>query len=202
MNPRAARALSILLHPVWMPAYALIILFQLTPYLRFSVSPSLQWALYAVVLLNTVVIPLLVTYFLIHRGWVRNLDMEDKEERVVPYITNALCLVLAYYMLKKLQVPQVFTQMMLGAVAAVTLAVIINFRWKISIHMIGLGGLTGVFFGLSTVLLIDLQGPILITLLVSGLLATARLSLGAHRPAQIYAGFLIGFLAEFVVLAV
>src|SRR5688572_8820347 len=101
MNPRAARALSILLHPVWMPVYALVILFRLAPYLQLTVNPSLKWALFFVVLLNTVIIPLLVTYFLIHRGWVRNLDMEDREERVVPYIANALCLLLAYYMLKQ-----------------------------------------------------------------------------------------------------
>ena len=201
MNPRVARFLSYVLHPVWMPAYALFLLFQLAPSLRLSVSPALQWALYAVILLNTVIIPLIITYFLLHRGWVRTLDMEDKEERIVPYLANALCLLLAYYMMKQLQVPALFSRMMLGAVAAVVLAIIINFRWKISIHMIGVGGLTGVFFGMSAVLLIDLRTPIVMAVLVSGLLATARLSIGAHHPAQLYAGFLAGFLCEFVLLA-
>jgi hypothetical protein len=202
MNPRLARWISIFLHPVWMPLYALFILFQLNPYLLVTVSPQLQWTIFAIVVLDTIVIPLFITYMLFSKGWVRTLDMEEREERIIPYITNALCLLLAYYMMKKLQAPNLVCLMMLGAVAAVVVAVIVNLRWKISIHMIGLGGLTGLFFGLSTVLLVDLNLSILLSILTAGLLGTARLSLGAHHPAQIYAGFFVGFLCEFVMLSV
>jgi len=202
MSPRLARWLSILLHPVWMPFYALFILFRLNPYLLVTVSAQLQWTIFAIVILNTIVIPLFITYMLFSKGWVRTFDMEDREERIIPYITNALCLLLAYYMMKKLQAPNLVCLMMLGAVAAVVVAVIVNLRWKISIHMIGLGGLTGLFFGLSTVLLVDLHLPILLSILAAGILGTARLSLGAHHPAQVYAGFFVGFLCEFVMLSV
>ena len=202
MNPRLARFLSVLLHPVWMPAYALFVIFRLNSFLAVTVSPQLQWAIYAVVVLDTIVIPLFITYILFNKGWVRSLDMEDREERFVPYLTNALCLLLSYYMLKRLQAPNLICLMMLGAVAAVMLAVIINLRWKISIHMIGVGGLTGIFFGLSTFLLADLHTPIVISILVAGVLGTARLSLAAHQPAQIYTGFVVGFLCEFLMLSV
>jgi len=201
MNPRLARWLSVFLHPVWMPTYALFILFRLNNYLRVTVSPQMQWMIFAVVVLNTILIPLGITYLLFNKGWVRTFDMEDREERIIPYITNALCLLLAYYMMKKLQAPNMVCLMMLGAVAAVVVAVIVNLRWKISIHLIGIGGLTGLFFGLSTVLLIDLHLPILVSILTAGLLGTARLSLNAHRPSQIYAGFFVGFVCEFVMLA-
>ncbi len=92
--------------------------------------------------------------------------------------------------------------MLLGAAASVVLAIIINLKWKVSIHMIGIGGITGMFFGLSTFLLIDLRFPILISLIVAGLIGTARLSMGAHRPGQLYVGFLVGFCCEYFVLSI
>jgi hypothetical protein len=75
-----------------------------------------------------------------------SLDMEDSEERMIPYITNAMCLLLAYYMMKKLQAPNMVCLMMLGAVAAVVVGVIVNLRWKIIIHLIGSGGTDGTVF--------------------------------------------------------
>jgi hypothetical protein len=202
MSARVARYISILLHPVWMPAYTLFLIFHLANYPRFSVAPAFQSALYGIVLLNTIVIPLFITYMLFQRGWIKTFDMEEREERFVPYLANALCLLFSYFLLKKLQAPHIFSQMMLGAFAAVIFAVIINLRWKISIHMIGIGGLAGVLFGMSSLLIVDLKIPIIATLLVAGILGTARLALQAHHPAQIYAGFAIGWLCEFVMLSV
>lgn len=181
--------------------HALFILFRLNSFLRVTVSSQMQWMIFAIVVLDTMVIPLFITYLLMNRGWVRSLDMEDREERIIPYITNAMCLLLAYYMMKKLQAPNIICLMMLGAVAAVVVGVIVNLRWKISIHLIGAGGLTGLFFGLSTFLFVDLHLPILLSILIAGLLGTARLSLNSHQPAQIYAGFFVGFICEFVMLA-
>jgi hypothetical protein len=200
MNLRLARALSFLLHPVWMPAYALVLLFATIPYLRVTVSPAMQGAIFGVVVIDTIVIPLLIIYLLVHRRWVRTFDMEDREERLVPFLTQALCLLAAYYMLQRLQAPLLFGRMMLGAFAAVALAMAVTLRWKISIHLIGVGGLAGLFFGLSQQLIVNLQGPILFILPAAGLIAAARLSLGAHTAAQVYAGFAAGFLCEYLVL--
>ena len=200
MNPRVARALSFLLHPVWMPAYALFLLFGMIPYLRVTVSPAMREAIFLVVVIDTIVVPLLIIYLLVHRKWVRTFDMEDREERLVPFLTQALCLLVAYYMLQRLQAPVLFGRMMLGAFAAVALAMAVTLRWKISIHLIGLGGLAGLFFGLSQQLIVNLQGPILFILPVAGLVAAARLYLGAHTPTQIYAGFAAGFICEYLVL--
>src|SRR5438045_1896392 len=116
MNPRLARWISVLLHPVWMPTYALFILFRFTHFLRVTVSPQMQWLIFAIVVINTIIIPLFITHLLFNRGWVRSFDMEDREERFIPYLTNAGCLLLAYYMMKKLQAPNLVCLMMLGAV--------------------------------------------------------------------------------------
>ena len=68
--------------------------------------------------------------------------------------------------------------------------------------MIGIGGIVGTFFGLSAFMLVDLRIPILFCLVLSGLLGSARLTLGAHQPLQIYAGFFLGFFCEYLILSI
>ncbi|TAH41198.1 MAG: hypothetical protein EYC69_09510 [Bacteroidetes bacterium] len=202
MNNNLARILSIVLHPVLMPSYALYFLLNHSSYFETTTSEHEKSALYSIILLNTLVLPILISYILVRRGWIHSFEMAKKEERIIPYISNAILLVVAYYMMRNLMLPKIFYLMILGAAAAVVFAVIINLKWKISIHMIGIGGIVGTFFGLSNFMVVDLRFPILITILIAGLLGSARLSLGAHTSMQIYAGFLIGFFCEYLILSI
>ena len=202
MNHKAAQFLSIILHPLLMPTYALILIFEQSPYFSYSVSPEAKYVLFSIIIINTFLLPVIISYLLVKKGWIKSLEMQKREERLMPYITNILLLLLTAFLIYQFKLPRVFFLLSLGAATAVAIAVIINIKWKISIHMIGIGGLIGTFFGLSTFLLVDLRMIIILFLLISGLLGVARLTLGAHNPAQIYAGFLAGFLCEYLLLSI
>ncbi len=202
MNRKLAQFLSIVLHPVLMPTYALLIIFQLNTYITYTTSPQLKMALYIVVIFNTLVMPVVISYLLIAKGYIKSFEMQKRQERLIPFISNLVLLMVAYYMMRQIVLPKIFYLLLLGAAAAVVIAIFINFKWKISIHMIGIGGIVGTLCGISMVLLIDLRIPILISLLIGGLLGTARLSLGAHHPLQIYAGFFVGFFCEYFLLSI
>ncbi len=202
MNKKFAQFLSVVLHPVLMPTYALLLIFRQSTYFSYSVSPEAKIALYSIILLNTLALPVIISYILIKRGWIKSFEMEKREERMMPYFTNLVLILLASFMIYKLRLPRAFFLLTLGAAAAVTIAMIVNIKWKISIHMIGMGGLIGTFFGLSAFLLVDLRMMIIGCLLVAGLLGVARVTLGAHRPSQIYVGFFIGFFCEYLILSI
>ena len=202
MNHKFAQFLSLILHPVLMPTYALLLIFRQSTYFSYTVSPEGKLALFSIIVLNTFLLPVIISYILVKRGWIKSLEMQKREERIMPFITNLVLMLLASFMIYKLKLPRVFFLLTLGAAAAIAIAVIINIKWKISIHMIGIGGLIGTFFGLSTFLLVDLRMSIIAFLLIAGLLAAARLTLEAHKPAQIYAGFLAGFLCEYLLLSI
>lgn len=200
MNVKLAKFLSIVLHPVLMPTYALILIFRQSTYFSYSVSPEAKLALFSIIILNTLLLPVIISYILVKKKWIKSLEMQKREERLMPYITNLVLILLSSYMIFKLKLPRVFFLLTLGAAAAVAVAIIINIKWKISIHMIGIGGLVGTFFGMSAFLLVDLRMMIIACLLIAGLLGVARITLGAHRPSQIYAGFLAGFICEYLFL--
>lgn len=202
MNQKLARFLSIVLHPVLMPTYALLLIFGQSSYFSYTVSPQAKFALFIIIIMNTFILPVTISYILVMRGWIRSLEMQKREERLIPFVSNLLLLLIAAFMIYKLRLPRVFFLLTLGASAALALAVIINIKWKISIHMIGIGALIGTFFGLSSFLLVDLRMAIILFLLIAGLLGTARLSVGSHKPSQIYAGFLLGFCCEYFLLSI
>lgn len=202
MNQQLAKFLSVVLHPVLMPSYALYFLLHHSTYFETTTTTGEKSALYSIVLLNTLILPVLISYILLRRGWIHSFEMAKREERVVPYISNTILLIVAYYMMRNLMLPRIFYLMILGAAGSVVFAIIINLKWKISIHMIGIGAMVGTFFGLSTFMMVDLRFPILLTLLLAGLLDSARLTLGAHSPLQIYTGFFIGFFCEYLILSI
>ena len=58
--------------------------------------------------------------------------------------------------------------------------------------MLGIGGIVGIVFFLSNIGHEILLLELVLTLIVAGLIAFSRLTLNAHTPKQVIAGFLIG----------
>lgn len=87
-------------------------------------------------------------------------------------------------------------------VVAITMMSCINIVWKISAHMCGIGGLCGAFFAVSWLLYAN-NLPLMIGLiLLSGILAWARLECRAHTAAQLAVGFIVGFSGGFLPLLI
>ena len=64
--------------------------------------------------------------------------------------------------------------------------------------MIGIGGLLGGIMGISRVYLLNPYWAFIIVLLIAGLLGGARIQLKKHPPAQVYAGFGLGFISIYI----
>jgi membrane-associated phospholipid phosphatase len=120
--------------------------------------------------------------------------METQEERVYPFITTSVFYFLAYYMIRRIPVSDVFQLFLLGAAICSATGLLINFYSKVSIHMIGTGGLLGAIIGLSLRLNAGLIPLIVLIILISGFTGFARLKLNAHTQEQVYAGFLTGLI--------
>ena len=91
--------------------------------------------------------------------------------------------------------------MQFGAILVLLVVTLINLKMKISIHAAGYAGLVGVYMGLVANDVIILDNTIMTALIILvGVIGTARLSLGAHKPSEIYIGALVGFLCTFLVV--
>ena len=135
------------------------------------------------------------------KGLLSSLQMETRKERSYPFITTSLLYYLSYYFLKSQGAPVINIEALFiwGATMLIIVSLIINFWWKISVHMIGIGGLTGALFLLNFKSFFNFPILILILIFFAGLTGYARLKLEAHKPSQVYIGFLTGISVMFFI---
>lgn len=212
----AAHLISFIFHPLLMMTYMLVILLLVNPYL-FGVN-SLEGGknLVMLVFLSTFFIPAFSVMMMKFLGLIDTFAMEDKMERIGPYIiTGVFYLWIFRNFLANNDIPTAYTSFVLGGVIALFIAFFINIFSKISLHAVGMGGLLGMViitmylfsYGAFVVNLpmlgsvqLSMATVLMITILVTGLVGTCRLLLDAHRPMDLYGGYVIGFLSQFVAL--
>ena len=66
--------------------------------------------------------------------------------------------------------------------------------------MLGVGGITGALIGFSEIQGIYLLHLLVPAIFVAGLVGTARLYNNSHRPVQVYLGYIIGCLCEYLIV--
>jgi len=201
MNNTFAKTLSILLHPLLMPLIGIVFIFYSGSYVSY-LPGDVKRIILLVVGANTLGLPLLMMPLFIQFGVVKSLAMESNKERILPLTFTLIPYILSVYFLIKLPIPFVIAAFMLGASLVVASCLIISYWWKISIHMVGIGGLVGFIIAFSIRLNTFILPYLIIATLFAGLLASARLQSKAHRPIQVYTGFVLGFLIMLLVILI
>jgi hypothetical protein len=196
MPVRLAKFISVIFQPLLLSCYGVLLLLHSETWMVYTVFPQLRNALYIVTFLSTFLLPALTVLLFLQKGKISSLEMRERRERNWPYISTLLFYIAGWILLNKLPLPRIFGNMISGAGLAILIAFLINLRWKISIHMMGLGGLAGMFFAIATLFNFDLSIPLILIVTAAGLTGAARLALGIHTPAQVYAGFITGFFLE------
>ncbi|SMO87343.1 hypothetical protein SAMN06265379_11132 [Saccharicrinis carchari] len=191
MIKKIASALSVLLHPLLIPTMGLLVIFSTQSHVTF-IPFEYRRLIAIIVLISTCILPLSVMPLFLQVGIIKSMHMETPRERLIPLLTTAAFFMLGYFFLKKFQVPAFIAFFYLGTLIAVLLSLFISFFWKISIHMVGIGGLLGALLAMWLKYGVNTQLWMLAILLLAGLLGSSRLILGAHSPKQVYVGFLLG----------
>lgn len=215
MNRTLARILSFLGHPLLILTYILLLLLAINPY-AFSarhMTDKRAMLLLISVFTTTFMLPGFGVALLKPLGFIDSLDMESKQERIGPYIiTGIFYLWLFKNLFSGAQVPSLFSVCVLGATIGLFFAFFINIFTKISAHATGMGGLVAMVL-LTTIewrglgvslpvwggsLQISLTALLAATILLAGLIGTARLALRAHVPVDLYRGYTAGFFAVMI----
>jgi len=191
-----SKIISIILHPIFMPIIAFYLSLKLTANTQFLIANYVNF-IYLILLLSTIVMPLLSIFFLIKKGLVSSLEMNNYKERVLPLMITTTWMSYGYYKLADILAFSPLLKIeLLCAIIIVFLAALISKFWKISLHMLGIGGCVGVVFGLNF-MFGNLIYETIASVFLAGVLGFSRLQLKAHNNAQVYIGFLTGFLIEF-----
>ena len=187
---------STLFHPLLMVTYG--ITFALMGTFLALYPLRMKLLIWGSAFLSTAVLPGLFIYLLTRTGAASDLELTKRKERALPYLIVISSVALCLYFLYRMMMPFWLIAILMGICVALLIALCINFFWKISAHMIGIGGLLGGLMGVARIHLINPYLLFIAVLLIAGLLGTSRIFLKRHTPLQVYAGFSLGFMCTFV----
>lgn len=193
----AARIISTVLHPLFMTVYGVSLLFVLTDDTHIRMG-TYFWFVLPVFILSCLM-PANGIFLLRRFNLIKDYTLSDKKERFGPlFITFVSYVILLCFYSFRTYVPFWFIGTITIPLVLLIIASVINIWWKISIHMMGIGGLIGCTLSISY--LIKGANPywiFMILFVLAGCLGTARLVLKRHTPAQIYSGFCVGLIVSY-----
>ena len=191
------KIVSIVLLPLFMPLFGIIFLFQIN---EFSFLPALfKWISYGGTVLFTIILPIIPMVILRKKGEISDLFISKREQRFIPYLFSFLAYVFwVYFLWRTLQMPMYVVALGAGSTLSIFMIMFINMKWKISAHMGGIGGFVGGVFGLCYRIGVNPVWFLVLIIFLSVLLGLARVETKAHTPAQVAAGFILGFLSVFL----
>jgi hypothetical protein len=198
MELRIARIISHIFHPLFIPFYTFLILLNTNSYFSLMIPLKGKLLLSGIILLTTVLLPFFTSLLLLRMKIIHSFFPQFREERIYLLLNIAIFYYLSFYLLKGTQVSMIFSYFMLGSTFLVIFALIITFFFRISLHMIGTGAMTGALLGLSLVRSLNVTGFIVSVILLAGLTGSARLKIHSQQPSEIYSGFLVGITVMFI----
>ena len=148
--------------------------------------------LYLIILAFTMVLPLISAILFVKLARVESLEMRNRKERRGPLFISILIMIIGFpifYSIAKLS-PHL-SAIYISSIILLFFSFLITIRWKISLHMMGIGGATGTFIALNYIFG-GIYYFIFLFFALSGLLAFSRLDQKAHNESQVYVGFVLG----------
>ena len=208
-----AQVISLLFHPIISLIYVLILVLLVNPFLfgYNSILEGKDLLLFTFILV--VPIPIVTVLMMKGLGLTKTVFLHDRQERIGPYIVTGIVYLSLYVQLVRSQTALVFQAAVLGALIAIFTGFFINNFTKISMHAAGMGGLVAftsvlilkfsdALFSIklfdSTIYELPTAGLLPLTIIFAGMVGTARCLLKEHSPAQVYTGFVVGFLGQLV----
>ncbi len=134
---------------------------------------------------------------LITRSQLSTKIMSHLHDRAISYFFTAFSIFLGAQLLGRLPIPGLFRFLMIGASIILILLIVITLRWKISGHTASFGGIVATLIALSLKYGMNLMPGIIVMVLLSGVIGTILIYNEKNNPAQIYAGFIAGFIVMF-----
>ncbi len=188
------KVISYIFHPLFVPIAGTFAYFLITP----KYSPlELQSGNILPIFILTVIIPIITFLILRNIGYVNSIQLPTIQERKYPlYINLALLFMVVYKVIPNNYIVELYF-FFVGLIAA-TLAtlILLLFKIKSSMHLLGMGSLFMFLINLSIHFEINITLALSLCIFAIGLVATSRLYLKAHTKAEIFIGFCIGLISQ------
>lgn len=155
-----------------------------------------KWRISLIVFLFSFVFPVVNIFILYRLKRIPAITLSNQKDRTYPYLMTALFYFGLFYLLHDINIWNSIKLFIVGGGIAILLTSLINLKFKISAHMVGVGGLLGVLISVSYLIQFNMTPYYIAVIIIAGFVAAARLELDEHKPSQLYLGFLLGLVVQ------
>jgi len=187
------RVWSFVANPIFIPSLVSIWYFN---YADIYDPEQARLKLYLIFIL-TAAIPLLIYLVLKVLKLVKSIHLSTARERIIPLILYACLLLILLRSAFEGRVHIMIYYFFVGVLAATMVATVLSFvRYKISLHMMAMGGMLGFAIAMMIILGIPINYVIIGISVAAGLTASSRLYMKAHKAHELVFGFMVGLVAQ------
>lgn len=186
------KLISTLFHPIMIPTIGTLVYFMLIP-INFETTQKLS--VLAVIFTCTYFIPLLVIVLFKKLKLISSFDSPKTKERKLPILLMTILFYTMASFFYKIPTIRDLGILFYATTGTLILAFLItSFKFKMSIHMMSLGLMVGFFMMMNKAYSHQFLTITIISFIIAGLVANARIGLKAHQPNEVYVGFFVGFI--------
>lgn len=195
-----AHIFSVVFHPLFIPTIAAWYLAFIHQGYFTGMAPQTKLFIIIKVAYNTIVFPAITILLLKALGFIKSIFLKTQRERIIPYVAANFFYFWMYLVFRSQpEVPSALTAFVFGVFLSSSIGLIANSYYKISMHALGMGALSGLLL-----VIIFSAAPYsiflsaIIVFLISGFVCTSRMIVSDHLPFDIYTGFLFAVLCQII----
>jgi hypothetical protein len=189
---KGARLFTNIFSPFYAPLWAVVWLLFFSTMRSFSLKYRL--VLLMIIVVFTIIVPRLTIYVLRKSGNFSRWQFDARTNRHMQYAISLISYVACYLLLLRMDVFGFVACVIVASILAQIICFIINIWWKISVHMVGVGGWIGFVAAFSFRFGFDPVLPTCIVLAIAGVLGSCQMLFRQHSLVQIIVGFFVGMI--------
>ena len=193
---KLAQFISIIFHPILLPTWMFLIFIASG---ICEVSFIKAEICLAVIFGTTFILPALSLLVLKKCNVIESFTMEKREERFIPIFIVVIFLYITSRFFNGIHALALYNFYLICNLILCVIVFWINFWWKISMHEIGWGAFSSTLLIMTTISSQIFLPYFISSIILSGVVGSARLYLKSHSTSQIYTGFAVGFIIPLLI---
>lgn len=187
-----ANSISAITHPIFVPTLGAYLIYNTNTIFSQISQENINSILYLSFGL-TFILPMIFIALFLGVKEIAKLKASDKNDRLFPLLIVLLSYSFTYNFFKDSTGLIIYNTFLLTVITGLTIALLINFFWKISLHMVGIGGIIALIVFLKHIFHAEIFVHFVAFTIMAGIIASVRLYLQEHSMPQILFGFALGF---------
>jgi hypothetical protein len=200
-----SRVVSVLFHPLLLATYLFSLFAFIFPIAFDPINEEGIWRFIFILFCVTFVLPLLMVSLLRTLGLTSTFTMYRRRERILPFVMISVfytAVTYVFYHRAEVSLNDNFLKFLIVINALVLMCTLVTLFYKVSVHSVGIWGFIGIMLPLNNISETSVMFyPLLVSIVLAGIIMSARLRLQVHTLGEVMAGSVIGLGTSFVAMS-